>query len=94
MRPASAPYPGDPSLNGAIGNRISIAKSTLKSAEAARRVPWGGDRAHLVADERLEVFSLDSQVVGGPFDSFAKCNNAGSHLPYQYYVSGWHCDSE
>ncbi len=29
-----------------------------------------------------------------PFDSFAKCDAAGHHLPYQYYVSGWHCDAE
>jgi len=40
------------------------------------------------------AFSTDSQVIGGPFDSFAKCDAAGHHLPYQYYVSGWHCDSE
>ncbi len=40
------------------------------------------------------AFSTDSQVIGGPFDSFAKCDAAGHHLPYQYYVSGWQCDSE
>ncbi len=34
------------------------------------------------------------KVIGGPFDSFAKCDAAGHRLPYQYYVSGWHCDSE
>ena len=29
------------------------------------------------------AFSPDSQVISGPFDTFAKCNNAGNHLPYQ-----------
>ena len=40
------------------------------------------------------AFSTDSQVIGGPFDSFARCDAAGHHLPYQYSVCGWHCDSE
>ena len=40
------------------------------------------------------AFSPDSQVIGGPFNSFGDCNKARNHLPYQYYVSGWHCDSE
>jgi hypothetical protein len=40
------------------------------------------------------AFSPDSQVIGGPFQIFGQCNQAGNHLPYQYYVSGWHCESD
>lgn len=40
------------------------------------------------------AFSPDSRVIGGPFDTFAKCDAAGRQLPSQYYASGWHCDSE
>jgi len=39
------------------------------------------------------AFSPDSQVIGGPFQTFGQCNQAGNHLPYQYYTLGWHCDS-
>jgi len=40
------------------------------------------------------AFSPDSRVISGPFRSFGDCNMAGNHLPYQYYVDGWHCDSD
>ncbi len=40
------------------------------------------------------AFSPDSHLIGRPFDSFTKCDAAGHHLSFQYYASGWHCDSE
>jgi hypothetical protein len=38
------------------------------------------------------AFSQDSLVTGGPFQTFGQCDQAGDHLPSQYYVKGWHCD--
>jgi len=40
------------------------------------------------------AFSSDSRVIGGPFQTFGQCDQAGNHLPYQYYTLGWHCDSD